>query len=293
MGTFDQYETQHKMLFGAKFVVIDLANLISRAAFVRTQKLTTTDGRESGHVYRTYRSILKLKRDFGTKLIFAYEGAHDQNPRFAQFTGYKGTRTHTEEKDQQRAEALAMLKLMQATWITHPEAEADDAIATWCKQHQQDNLIVVSSDHDLWYLLRYPKVTLLDKKEQITRDRVVDKYGCHPVNVPLIKALYGDASDNIPKVPRLKWADLEAFFLSKEQLTLPDFFAWVEANCSKSTRDKVAEYKNQIEQMFRVTQLREDLELPVVEVPGDKAALRAYLELFECKSVLNTVQELT
>jgi len=38
------------------------------------------------------------------------------------------------------------------------------------------------------------------KKVLMTKDMVIQKYNCHPINFPIYKSLIGDSSDNIPGI---------------------------------------------------------------------------------------------
>jgi 5'-3' exonuclease len=91
-----------------------------------------------------------------------------------------------------------------------PEAEADDTIATMARDLSESgmNVIIVSSDKDLWQCWDPPRVRiyLTTKKEFLTREYMEKKLRVtEPGQVRLIKALWGDPSDNIPNaIPRMQ-----------------------------------------------------------------------------------------
>ncbi len=100
-----------------------------------------------------------------------------------------------------------------------PEAEADDAIATMAKVLSEGvlgptvdipakDVVIVSSDKDLWQLWDPPRVRiyLTTKKEFLTREYMEKKLRVDdPRHVRLVKALWGDPSDNIPNaLPRMQ-----------------------------------------------------------------------------------------
>lgn len=93
-----------------------------------------------------------------------------------------------------------------------PEAEADDTIATMAQDLVAGGLdvIIVSSDKDLWMCWNPPRVRiyLTTKKEFLTQEYMEKKlYVTEPNKVRLVKALWGDPSDNIPNaVPRMQSA---------------------------------------------------------------------------------------
>lgn len=82
-------------------------------------------------------------------------------------------------------------------------SEADDVIGYLCKYRFKSRpKIIVSSDHDFYQLL--DDLTIIYSptlKDFVNEKYVIDKYGIHPINYALAKAIVGDSSDNIPGVP--------------------------------------------------------------------------------------------
>ena len=84
--------------------------------------------------------------------------------------------------------------------------EADDIIGTLAKRvDEEDEFIatIVSSDKDLLQLISpHVNIKLLKQKDYIyyTEETFIKDYGINPINIIDLKALMGDASDNIPGV---------------------------------------------------------------------------------------------
>ncbi|NQU99970.1 MAG: hypothetical protein HQ538_04480, partial [Parcubacteria group bacterium] len=74
--------------------------------------------------------------------------------------------------------------------------EADDLIACITKAQQEEDIVIVSSDSDLYQLLS-PKTSqyLVNKKEIFTNEAFITKYGIQPHDWDLIKAIGGCNSD--------------------------------------------------------------------------------------------------
>lgn len=125
-------------------------------------------------------------------------------------------------------------------FVWSEDAEADDAIASMveilCEGDGVD-VIVASSDKDLWVLMDPPYVRVynLTKNQFVTMEDVADKfYGINnPECIALCKALWGDKGDNVPNVvPRMQKqlvpliieskGDIERFFELTETATLTD-----------------------------------------------------------------------
>ena len=81
-------------------------------------------------------------------------------------------------------------------------SEADDVIGYLCKyKFKSRPKVIVSSDHDFYQLL--DKTTIIYSptlKDFVNEKYVIKKYGIHPENFALAKAIVGDNSDNIPGV---------------------------------------------------------------------------------------------
>lgn len=92
--------------------------------------------------------------------------------------------------------------------IIEPDVEADDVVATITRRWSEEiktEVVVVSTDKDLAYLLKYPNVKIRNHFERTWRDLawVNAKFKVTPELVSQSLALCGDTSDNIPGVPKV------------------------------------------------------------------------------------------
>ena len=98
---------------------------------------------------------------------------------------------------------IGILSNLPVCQIYVEDAEADDAIGYICRYKMKEkNKIIISSDHDYYQLLN--KLTIIYSptlKDFVNDKYVIGKYGIHPENFALAKAIVGDNSDNIPGVP--------------------------------------------------------------------------------------------
>ena len=89
--------------------------------------------------------------------------------------------------------------------ISQPGYEADDVIGTLARKAADTGLtsIVVTSDKDMLQLVDEHTVILDPMKGQKILDaqKVVEKLGVTPEQVPDLLGLWGDSSDNIPGAP--------------------------------------------------------------------------------------------
>lgn len=82
--------------------------------------------------------------------------------------------------------------------------EADDAIATvvnLTKAREDLFAVVCTGDHDLWQLIG-ERVAVFDllKRYIVQKKHILDQFGVLPNQIALVKALWGDSSDNVPNV---------------------------------------------------------------------------------------------
>ena len=87
-----------------------------------------------------------------------------------------------------------------------PLVEADDVIS-YIKNNSMFSewqKVIVSADKDFIQLL--DDKTILHRpiqKEYLNKNNIVEKFGIHPTNFALARAIVGDSSDNLPGVPRV------------------------------------------------------------------------------------------
>lgn len=86
--------------------------------------------------------------------------------------------------------------------------EADDAIATvvnLTRTREDLFAIVCTGDHDLWQLIGHGAAVFdLLTRKIVTEKDVLNKFGVAPNQIALVKALWGDSSDNVPNVMKFQ-----------------------------------------------------------------------------------------
>jgi DNA polymerase-1 len=130
-----------------------------------------------------------------------------KNFRHEKYAEYKAGRNAT--PDDLKSQMPIARDLLDALGIKHLELEgyeADDIIGTLAKEADSDpeyDALIISSDHDLLQLIS-PVVgmKMLKPKDAVyyTRESFIEEYGFEPIKIIDLKAIMGDASDNIPGV---------------------------------------------------------------------------------------------
>ena len=127
--------------------------------------------------------------------------------RHEKYTEYKGGRQETpDELKKQFPVAKELLTYMGIKYYEIDQYEADDIIGTFAKFCDDDPDFIgtiISSDKDLLQLISSDvDIKLLKQKDYIryNEDTFREAYGIEPKAIVDLKALQGDASDNIPGV---------------------------------------------------------------------------------------------
>lgn len=153
-----------------------------------------------------------------------------KNFRHEKYDHYKEGRRETSED--LKVQMPYARKILEAMGIKHYEVEnfeADDIIGTIAAMADKDpefDATIVSSDRDLLQLISdVVDVKLLKQKGFIryNKETFKDDYGIEPIRIIDLKALSGDASDNVPGVKGI--GEKTALKLLQEYGTLENIYA--------------------------------------------------------------------
>tara|TARA_Y100000034_G_scaffold96870_1_gene118113 strand:- start:10 stop:972 length:963 start_codon:yes stop_codon:yes gene_type:complete len=119
-----------------------------------------------------------------------------------------------ENRDDQVALTISLLKNTPVQQIYVPDCEADDVIGYIVKHKIRDRrVVIVSSDKDLYQLLSKNVVQWSPgQKKFITLKDVKEKFGVSVVNFCTARAFSGDKSDGLPGAPGVGFASLSKRF---------------------------------------------------------------------------------
>jgi len=143
--------------------------------------------------------------------------------------------------------------------------EADDIIGTfsqYCNKDQNYQGIIISSDKDLLQLISEEvEVKLLRQKDFIRYDKetFIQEYEIEPIKIIDLKALQGDASDNIPGVKGI--GEKTALKLLKEYGSLTEIYNNLDQITGK-TKEKLEADKDQAFLSYELAKIKTDT--PVV-----------------------------
>ena len=193
-----------------KIVLIDGHSILNRA-FYALPVLSNSEGLYTNGVLGFLNILFKIldeeKPDY---LTIAFD-VHQPTFRHEMYAEYKGTRKSMPEELRAQVPLLKeVLKAMKISTLEKGGYEADDILGTLAVNAEKDGYQVslVSGDRDLLQLatenikIRIPKTKKGGTEiENYNTQDVVAAYGVTPIEFIDLKALMGDASDNIPGVP--------------------------------------------------------------------------------------------
>lgn len=193
-----------------KIVLIDGHSILNRA-FYGIPDLTNGEGLHTNAVYGFLNIMLRILEQENAQYLAVAFDLHAPTFRHKIYSEYKGTRHPMPEELREQVPLMKeMLTAMRVPLMMLEGYEADDLIGTVSLQMEQKGLAVtiISGDRDLLQLasettlVRIPKTKrgVTEIEDYHTQD-VIDRYQVTPAGIIELKALMGDASDNIPGIP--------------------------------------------------------------------------------------------
>ena len=187
-------------------VLIDGNSLLNRA-YYGMRPLTTRDGTPTNAVFGFIKLLLKLLSDIHPEgLIVAFD-LKAPTFRHKMYESYKATRKPMPEDLVVQVNILKeLLRSMRFTICEKEGYEADDLIGTLSHRFADTKSIIITGDRDAYQLVDectdvYFTKTGVSELLKLNWENFEAIVGYAPAQVIDMKALMGDASDNIPGVP--------------------------------------------------------------------------------------------
>ena len=216
-----------------KLLAIDGNSILNRA-FYGVRLLTNRQGMYTNAIFGFLNILLKLKKDFAPDDTVVTFDLKAPTFRHLQYAAYKANRKGMPEELAMQLKPLKeLLRLMGTPVLELAGYEADDLLGTVAAEcrRQGAECVIATGDRDALQLVGGPvRVCLVKTKENILYDpqRLREDYGISPEEVVELKALMGDASDNIPGVKGIgektaaaligQYHSIDAIYASLEEL---------------------------------------------------------------------------
>ena len=189
-------------------VVVDGNSLMHRA-FHALPPLTNSDGLYTNAVYGFLSMLFKVMQERRPDYLAVAFDLHGPTFRHADYSDYKAGRKPTaDELRPQFGLVREALEAMHIRILECPTFEADDILGTMAARcaHSGIQALLVTGDRDSLQLVTDSSHVLftesgISKTLEYTPALVKEKHGVTPEQIPDLKGLMGDASDNIPGVP--------------------------------------------------------------------------------------------
>lgn len=282
------------------FIAVDGNSLMHRA-FHAIGGLDDGHGNPTNAIYGFTGMLLKVLADRKpTHLAVAFD-MHGPTFRHREFEAYKGTRKPTDESlIPQFPRVREMLGAMGIQIIEVPEFEADDILGTLAKRCEEAGLpaLLVTGDRDALQLVSehthvlYTKRGITDTVE-FDPQTVLETYGVTPAQVPDLKGLMGDASDNIPGVPGV--GEKTAVKLLEQYGTLEEVLRHADEQKGK-LRERLTEHRGLAEQSLWLATISRETPLEVTLEDcalGDLTGARDVFTALGFKSLLPRLEKLS
>lgn len=245
-------------------IVFDLSNMahISYHAY-----RLSYNGFPTGHIYGSLIRIVTICKDYyGKKVCLAFcMDDYFKAPKrikklLPEYKANRGKKDFDPVKDVEK-----LCTFLPGIMVHVKDEEADQAIAALVYRYYKkiDKIVVLSTDEDIWYTKRASNVEIWRKKGIVTKADIQEKYQS-PKYIPLHKAVFGDKSDNVPRIslPR-KGKPKEKIIAAIREAggDIRRFLAIVEENQKEEPFSTIWAEKNQLINMFKVVKLRTDWKL--------------------------------
>ena len=203
-----------------RVLIIDFLNMFLRNYIVDPS--LSSNGQPIGGLKGSIKSLQKLVRESRpSEIVICWDGAGGSKKRKAVKKDYKAGRkpirlnrsirnlSENEEhfnKIWQTTRVSEFFNQMPVIQLIIDDVEADDIIGYICTSdiYSDYQKVIVSSDKDFYQLLS--ENTVLHRpvqKETLNKNDIVEKFGIHPKNFALARAMVGDRSDNISGIPTI------------------------------------------------------------------------------------------
>jgi len=195
-----------------RIMIVDMLNMYYRAYIVDPS--LSSNGQPIGGIKGSLKILQKLCRQIKpTRIYICWDGREGSSNRRKTNSNYKEGRKpirlnrnvrilsdeeELKNKIWQQLRLAEYFNQLPISQIMADYTEADDIIAALCNFHKGEQKVIVSSDKDFFQLLDDTTVLYRPvQKEVLNKKDIVEKFGIHPRNFALARAICGDRSDNL------------------------------------------------------------------------------------------------
>ncbi|MBQ6163660.1 MAG: DNA polymerase I [Clostridia bacterium] len=278
-------------------LAIDGNSIVNRA-FYGVKLLATKNGHFTNGIFGFLNILISLRDNYAPDCIAVAFDVHAPTFRHKMYDQYKaGRKGMPPELREQMPVLKEILRLMGIRTVECEGWEADDILGT-LSVADFDKIYIATGDRDSLQLVSdKANVLLTSTKMGATQTVVYDEkklyedYQMTPARMIDLKALMGDASDNIPGVPGI--GQKTATELILKYGGIDDIFADIDAlEVTPSVRKKLTEGKDSAYLSYKLGTICKEAPIPVdaedyAVGEGDPAALRLLLADLEMYKMID------
>ncbi|MBR3365960.1 hypothetical protein IKG48_02465 [Candidatus Saccharibacteria bacterium] len=264
-----------------KLVIIDGKSVFYRGYFAMGA-LSRSDGTPTGGIYGFAVIAMEIVKEIQPeKVVVAWDKAGTSiAKRKAIYADYKAGRKKPDKDFYAQIPLLReLISALGWDFVECDNYEADDIIGTLARQASREDYetVIVSSDLDMLQIVdknikMYRLLKGFSKLEEIDVPALEEKYGISKDQFLDLKALKGDASDNIPGVPGI--GEKGAVKLLNEYGSLEGIYEHID-EITGATHDKLLAGKESAFMSYKLGKIMFDApvsldKVPVLKVDGPK-----------------------
>ncbi len=249
----------------APYLLLDGHSLAFRAWFaLQDANLVTSSGQETQAVYGFAGMLGRLLDDHSPAGIAVAFDRGEPTFRDELEAEYKAGRAPTPDTLHEQVNLIRrMVELMGIPVVELPGYEADDVLATLATRLEAagEDVIVVTGDRDTYQLVSDPHVKVLYNRRGVTdyvlydESGIEERTGVRPEKYPVLAALRGDPSDNLPGVPGV--GEKTAAKLVNTYGDLDNLFSHLD-ELSPKLRQSLSDNEERVRRNFALTPLVRD-----------------------------------
>lgn len=189
--------------------IVDSNYLCYKAMFAMTGTELSVDEIDTEVIFVFCKQLLKIARSFPIKKwAFAWDSRRSYRKKM--YPEYKDNRRKKKSPEMEMLLEVAFPQFKQIRTELLPSLgfknnfiytglEADDIIAKICEKYPDTGILIISSDNDLYQLLK-PKVSMYNMKSLYTSKEFRHRYNISPDKWGMVKAIAGCSTDNVKGV---------------------------------------------------------------------------------------------
>lgn len=262
---------------------------LAHRAFYALPPLTNSKGEPTNSVFGFCRMLFKLLDEEDPEYIAVAFDLEEPTFRHDEYEDYKSTRKEMpEDLKPQIGKIKEVLAALNIPIFSVEGYEADDVIGTLAREAEKKDFMVkiVSGDRDTVQLVTdkvnvlYTKKGITDLQEYDPR-QVEEEFELKPDQIPDMKGLMGDSSDDIPGVPGI--GKVTARKLLQEYPDIEQVLDNIDQISGEKRRENLRKYSEQARMSKNLGQILVDipLEIDLQDCRREEPNQKEVVELFE------------